>query len=268
MCPLNVGLALTSNTNDRGTTVESLVKEIPIRGKRVANRCWSAGIASAIVGMAMLGGASLAHGQDLLSDEASPAVGQFEKALAALAPNDQDAAQALDEFHQLNAEQQETLENLVASGDAAEQLIKSMDSEAALPEGARVAEAEYSDGPMVTRRFSSFNAGAEAYDQSTESIFEQRIFGILITRLRQDFTWEVEGNSVSATKRCDASTTNFNFAVHLESSTTHWVQDGYGICETVWAGSLFFKDFAIRADKIQRLEAGADGYIGAWLTNA
>ncbi|MDO5093995.1 MAG: hypothetical protein Q4D79_11375 [Propionibacteriaceae bacterium] len=196
------------------------------------------------------------------SEEVVTASG-FEQNLSELASSDAEAAENLSRFRDLSPQQQELLERALVDGTALENLGKVLESSEPNLTSEESVEAVQGhkgkdDGAART---------TASVDWEGCYVVEQRIYGVLITRLRQDFTWQVTSGRVSATKRCTASAVNYNFVIHLSSDTNHWVLGKRGICETIWHGSAFVKDFTISLDKRQHMEVSASGIYNTWLDN-
>jgi hypothetical protein len=105
-------------------------------------------------------------------------------------------------------------------------------------------------------------------DRRSSYSVKQEILGITVTKLSQNFIYQVRGDSVVATKSCVTSSVNSNIAVALSADTSCWIQNSHGICEATWHGNILFKGSGVRFDKIQHLEVDARGVYSAWLVNA
>ena len=105
-------------------------------------------------------------------------------------------------------------------------------------------------------------------DRRSSYSVKQEILGITVTKLSQNFIYQVRGDSVVATKSCVTSSVNSNIAVALSADTSCWIQNSHGICEAMWHGNILFRGSGVRFDKIQHLEVDARGVYSAWLVNA
>lgn len=198
-----------------------------------------------------------------LAHDAANESHRFEQHLEQLAATSTEAAENLARFRALTPDQQAMIEQGIADGTFAEEL-----------EANAGALAHDHDSMTTTRLDRSVTTNrayptAKKWNTTTVSWFSQTIFGVTITKLTQRYTVEVNGQRVTASKSCTSNVVNFNFAVAIDSSNSHWREGNYGVCETTWNGYIAFKGFGIRLDKIQHLKVDGNGdTIDRWLINA
>lgn len=200
----------------------------------------------------------------------APGLGKFEKNLEELAATNAEAAVNLEKFRTLSLDQKKQIEQAILDGTAAKELEefltasnseKSGNISKVTVEKNRVAIKENIEKSSAIPTFAS-------YEARTFFSVSQKIFGITITKLGQNFIYQVQGNSVISTKACTTYATNYNFVVSLTEDTSHWLWGSRGVCETTWHGHIIVKRFGIRIDKIQHLEVNSQGFYDGWLVNA
>ena len=198
----------------------------------------------------------------------------FASSMKKKAKVDPEARKALRQYESLSAQQQAQLNEAIRSGKAAQALGEAIDSsgmESITTHGGFIRRS--GGAGASTTQTSSFRGSdgvstlSTVYDVSGSYRVEQRVFGVLITRLNQDFYWQTSSGRVTATKRCYASATNFNFVINLSSDTDHWIQGTHGVCQTIWHGNVIYKGSGVRMDKKQWFEVDGKGYYSRWLKN-
>jgi hypothetical protein len=207
-------------------------------------------------------------------------VATYRKTLAAQADDSAGAASVLRQFDDLDKADQQKFVELATDPDVLTSALGSADQKAsgkrttALAGGdvevtvenvSKKSSAKGSAGTTADK--GSTKAASTLWDVRTESWFSQKILGITVTKLVQEYYYQTRNGNVVSSKSCIDSHVNYNAAVAISSNTSHSTWGNHGQCTTIWTGNIVFKGFGIDMDKKQYLEVDGSGVYSKYLEN-
>ncbi|KHK95507.1 hypothetical protein LK09_19240 [Microbacterium mangrovi] len=197
--------------------------------------------------------------QQQLADESktSPAAATELQQFEDLSPSDQ---QKLVDYLD-DPEVAEAFEHTAATGEA----LSIKDGDVQTTAKVEISRTPASAGLLSVRSLAS----TQQYNVTATYAPEQRILGVLITRLTQTFKYVTGNNVVLRTQSCTAAATNFNFTVQLDSKVSRYMlAGGRAECDIVWKGYIAYKAFGVEIDKLQKLVVSGPGIVSESLNNA
>lgn len=233
------------------------------------------GAAGAIVAfMTMLGAAPAGAA----TGDPSVTVESFRQELEAQAAASPEAVAELTKFEELSASEQQKLvdylddPDVIAALEYTEQTgesvsIKNGDVQTSVDVESVTTPAppKLSDGETLSGQ-SATAALAATYSVTSTYEAEQRILGVLITKLSMTFKYTTGSGVVLSTQSCTAAAINFNFTVALDSSVSHYMLGGgQAECDIVWHGYIAYKDSGIQIDKMQSMVVNGPGVVSRTL---
>ncbi|MDF2507839.1 MAG: hypothetical protein K0Q52_1698 [Microbacterium sp.] len=233
------------------------------------------GVTAAVVAFMVALGAAPAGAA---TDAASATVDSFHTQLETEAASSSLAAVELKKFEKLSASDQQKLvdylsdpeitaafENTAQTGESVS--VENGDVEMSVDVDRTSAPISASSA-LKTRSATTAAAGA-TYNVTAKYDVEQRILGVLITKLSQTFKYVTGNGVVVRTSSCVAAAVNFNVAVQLDSSVSHYMlSGGKAECDVVWHGYIAFKGLGVQIDKTQSMVVNGPGVVSRTLRNA
>ncbi|MCA1306951.1 hypothetical protein LC082_08570 [Microbacterium esteraromaticum] len=235
------------------------------------------GAAGAVVALMVTLGAAPANA---VTDDSPITVDSFQEQLEAEAAASSEAATELTKFEELSAsDQQKLVDYLLDPEVSAAFEYTAQTGESVSIENGDVqtsVDVETVSAPATTNASvgsglsaqSSVAAARTEYNVTANYVVEQRILGVLITKLSQRFKYVTGNGVVLRTSSCTAAALNFNFTVALDSSVSYYMlAGGKAQCDIVWKGYIAYKGSGIRIDKIQSMVVNGPGVVSRTLRN-
>lgn len=232
------------------------------------------GIAATVATLMIALGAAPANAA---TDDPPVTVESFQAQLATEAASSSEAAAELKKFDELSAsDQQRRVDYLMDPDVTAAFEYTAQTGESLSVENGDVettvdvvrASVPISAGSGLKARSATAAAGA-TYNVTAKYDVEQRILGVLITKLSQTFKYVTGNGVVVRTSSCVAAAINFNVAVQLDSSVSHYMLGGgKAECDVVWHGYIAFKGLGVQIDKTQSMVVNGPGVVSRTLRNA
>ncbi|QNA91402.1 MULTISPECIES: hypothetical protein [unclassified Microbacterium] len=212
-----------------------------------------------------------------VADDPPITVESFHDRLEAEAASSSEAATDLRKFEELSpSDQQKLMDYLMDPEVSAAFEHTAQTGESVSVENGDV-KTSFDVNTVSTPTNTGASAGSGLSAQSTASIeynvtasyvVEQRILGVLITKLSQTFKYVTGSGVVLRTSSCTAAALNYNFTVVLSSSVSHYMlAGGMAECDIVWRGYIAYKGSGIQIDKIQSLVVNGPGVVSRSLQN-
>lgn len=214
----------------------------------------------------------------LTAQAATSDVGAYRAELVAQAQHDAGGASVLSQFDHLSKSDQEKFVDYATDPDI---LKASLAAKKSVSSSSKASTTDLASGDVkltVTSaaksspaKASSTKEGASTaatlYDVRSSYTFSQKILGVTVTKLVQEYYYQTRGGNVVSSKTCIDSHVNYNAVVAISSNTTHSTWGSHGQCTTIWTGNLVFKGFGIDMDKKQYLEVDGAGVYTTYVVN-
>lgn len=102
------------------------------------------------------------------------------------------------------------------------------------PPGSTTTMSAAAQAPVTTMAAPPDTSLVKYYHVTATYTYSYKVFGILITRIKQTFTYQTNARVVTRVYACMTSSTNYSPTRTLSASTTKYKSGDRGYCNTVW----------------------------------